>query len=79
MLNFFKKWKPKGKMYSLQCNQCKSGFLSSYFLDAPICGRCLQKVKSLESTVDHQKNCQDCGKSGVIYGKDQCYSCYFKF
>ena len=77
MIDFFRRWKPKGKMYSLKCNQCHSGFLSSYDLDAPICGKCLQKVKSLDSTIDQTKNCARCGTTGVMYGKEQCHSCYF--
>ena len=52
-VGLFNRWKPKGKMYSLKCTQCGAGFLSSYNLDAPICGKCLQKAKSLDSTVDH--------------------------
>jgi hypothetical protein len=72
-------WKPKGKMYSLKCNQCGEGFLSSYALEAPICGKCLQKAKSLDSTIEHEKNCTKCGSAGVIYGKEYCYSCYFNF
>ncbi len=66
-------------MYSLKCMQCGAGFLSSYNLDAPICGKCLQKAKSLDSTVDHEKVCSKCGNSGVIYGKELCHSCYFGF
>lgn len=72
-------WKPKGKMYSLKCTQCGAGFLSSYNLDAPICGKCLQKAKSLDSTVEYEKQCAGCGAQGVIYGKQYCYSCYFGF
>ncbi|AIF82461.1 hypothetical protein NTE_00379 [Candidatus Nitrososphaera evergladensis SR1] len=72
-------WKPKGKMYSLRCGQCGEGFLSSYHLEAPICGKCLQKAKSLNSTIEHEKQCQGCGSQGVIYGKQYCYSCYFGF
>jgi ribosomal protein L37E len=79
MINLFRRWKPKGKMYSLRCSQCGSGFLSSYDLEAPICGKCLQKAKSLDSTIDHDKICIKCGKRGVIYGKEQCHSCYFGF
>jgi hypothetical protein len=56
-------------MYSLRCTQCGSGFLSSYNLEAPICGKCLQKAKSLDSTIDYDKVCTKCGKNGVIYGK----------
>jgi hypothetical protein len=48
-------------------------------LEAPICGKCLQKAKSLDSTVDYDKICTRCGKKGVIYGKKQCHSCYFGF
>ncbi len=72
-------WKPKGKMYSLKCNQCGDGFLSSYALEVPICGKCLQKAKSLDSTIEHEKHCVKCGSAGVIYGKEYCYSCYFNF
>ena len=79
MTGLFRRWKPKGKMYSLKCTQCGEGFLSSYNLDAPICGTCLQKAKSLDSTIDHDKVCENCGTAGVIYGKDRCYSCYFGF
>jgi hypothetical protein len=75
----FKGWKPKGKMYSLRCNQCGQGFLSSYQLEAPICGICIQKAKSLTSTIEHEKVCAGCGNQGVMYGKEQCYSCYFGF
>ncbi len=66
-------------MYSLRCGQCGQGFLSSYQLEAPICGKCLQKAKSLDSTVEHEKQCARCGSQGVIYGKQYCYSCYFGF
>jgi ribosomal protein L37E len=79
MINLFKRWKPKGKMYSLRCSQCGSGFLSSYDLEAPICSKCLQKAKSLDSTIDSEKVCRKCGKNGVIYGKQECHSCYFGF
>jgi hypothetical protein len=30
VISIFRRWKPKGKMFSLKCNQCGSGFLSSY-------------------------------------------------
>jgi len=79
MITIFRRRKPKGKMYSLSCTQCGSGFLSSYSLEAPICGKCLQKAKSLDSTIDFDKVCSSCGKVGVIYGKEQCHSCYFAF
>jgi ribosomal protein L37E len=79
MINLFRPWKPKGKMYSLRCSQCGTGFLSSYNLDAPICGKCLQRAKSLDSTIDYEKVCNKCGKRGVIYRKEQCHSCYFGF
>jgi ribosomal protein L37E len=79
MINIFRGWKPKRKMYSLRCNQCGSGFLSSFDLEAPICGKCMQKVKSLDSTVDYEKTCSKCGIRGVIYGKETCHSCYFGF
>src|SRR5437867_12674177 len=75
----FKGWKPKGKMYSLRCNQCGQGFLSSYQLEAPICGTCIQKAKSLTSTIEHEKVCTGCGNQGVMYGKEQCYACYFGY
>jgi hypothetical protein len=39
VISIFRRRKPKGKMYSLRCNQCGSGFLSSFNLDAPICCR----------------------------------------
>ena len=39
----------------------------------------LTKAKSLDSTIDYDKVCTKCGKNGVIYGKKQCYSCYFGF
>jgi len=78
-VGLFKRWKPKGKMYSLRCTQCGAGFLSSYNLEAPICGKCLQKAKSLDSTVDQEKACVKCGTQGVIYGKEYCHSCYFGF
>ena len=45
----FRRWRPKGKMYSLRCNQCGNGFLSSFALEAPVCGRCMQKIKSSDS------------------------------
>lgn len=77
VISFFRRGKPKGKMFSLKCNQCGSGFLSSYDLKAPICRKCLQKAKSLDSTIDYDKICTKCGKNGVIYGKRQCHSCYF--
>jgi ribosomal protein L37E len=79
VISIFRRWKPQGKMFSLRCNQCGSGFLSSYDLEAPICGKCLQKAKSLDSTVDYDKICTKCGKNGIIYGKKQCHSCYFGF
>ena len=40
-------------MYSLKCSQCGNGFLSSYSLEAPICGSCMQAAKSLDSTIDY--------------------------
>jgi ribosomal protein S27AE len=70
VISIFRRWKPKGKMFSLRCNQCGSGFLSSYDLEAPICGKCLQKAKSSDSTIDYDKVCTKCGNSGVIYGKN---------
>jgi hypothetical protein len=42
VISILRRWKPKGKMFSLKCNQCGSGFLSSYDLEAPICGKCLK-------------------------------------
>ena len=78
-MKLFRTWKPKGKMYSLKCNQCGSGFLSSYHLEAPICGVCLQKAKSLDSTIEYDKKCITCGRQGVIYRKEYCHSCYFGF
>lgn len=79
LINIFRRWKPKGQMYSLRCFQCGSGFLSSYNLEAPICGKCIQKAKSLDSTIDYEKECSKCGNRGVIYGKEMCHSCYFGF
>jgi hypothetical protein len=35
MFNKFKRWKQKGKMYSLRRFQCGFGFLSSFNLEAP--------------------------------------------
>jgi hypothetical protein len=74
MINLFRAWKPKGKMYSFRCSQCSLGFLSSYYLEAPICGKCLQKTKSLDSTVDYDKSTQNAAivelftaKSSVIH------------
>ena len=77
LMNPFRRWKPKGKMYSLKCSQCGNGFLSSYSLDAPICGSCMQSAKSLDSTIDYETECTTCGNRGVIYSKKQCHSCYF--
>jgi ribosomal protein L37E len=79
MFGVFRRWKPKGQMYSLTCFQCGSGFLSSFNLEAPICGKCMQKTKSLDSTVDYEKMCSKCGNRGVIYRKEMCHSCYFGF
>jgi len=59
----------KRKMYSLRCSQRGSGFLCSFNHDAPICGKCLQKAKSLDFTIDQEKKCIKCGKTGVIYSK----------
>jgi hypothetical protein len=78
-MNIFRRWKPKGKMYSFRCFQCGSAFLSSFNLEAPICGKCIQKAKSLDSTIDNEKLCTKCGNRGVIYGKEMCYCCYFGF
>lgn len=66
-------------MYSFRCFQCGSGFLSSFNLEAPICGKCIQKAKSLDSTIDYDKVYLKCGNKGVIYGKEMCHSCYFGF
>ena len=77
--NPFRKWKPRGKIYSFRCSQCGDVFISSHNLDAPLCDKCIQKIKSLDSTVDNEKKCSECGNSGVIYGKDRCHSCYFSF
>jgi ribosomal protein L37E len=79
VLNIFRRWRPKGKMYSFRCLQCGSGFLSSFNFEAPICGKCIQKAKSLDSTIDDEKVCIKCGNRGVIYGKENCHSCYFGF
>jgi hypothetical protein len=79
MIGFFRRWKPKGKMYSLKCSTCGSAFLSSFDLEAPICGKCIQKAKSLDSTIDNEHACIKCGNMGVIYGKEMCHSCYFGF
>ena len=78
-MRLFRRWKPNGRMYSLRCNQCGSGFLSSFNLEAPICGKCMQKAKSLDSTMDYEKVCNKCGVRGVIYEKGSCHSCYFGF
>lgn len=67
MFGVFRRWKPKGQMYSLRCFQCGSGFLSSFNLEASICGKCMQKTKSLDSTVDYEKICSKCGNRGVNY------------
>lgn len=77
--NPFRKWKPKGKIYSFKCTQCGDVFISSHNLEAPLCNKCIQKIKSLDSTVDNEKKCSECGNLGVIYGKDRCHSCYFSF
>ena len=61
-----KTWKPKGKIYSLKCNQCGDGFISNHPMEAPICGICLQKVKSIDLTVDTEKKCIICGRNGVF-------------
>lgn len=79
MINIHKRWKPKGKMYSLRCNQCGEGFISSFDLEAPICGKCMQKAKSLDLTIDNEVVCSKCDNKGVIYGKTMCHSCYFGF
>jgi len=70
-MNIFRSWKPKGKMYSSRCFQCGSAFLSSFSLEAPICGKCIQKAKSLDSTIDSEKLCTKCGNRGVIYGEEK--------
>lgn len=69
----------KGQDVQLKVQPVRGGFLSSYALEAPICGKCLQKAKSLDSTIEHEKQCAKCGSAGVIYGKEYCYSCYFNF
>ena len=71
-------WKPKGKIYSLKCNQCGEGFLYKRNMDAPICGRCIQEIKSSNSTINHEKSCIICGKKGVIKSSEKCNECYFK-
>jgi hypothetical protein len=79
MINIFRRWKPKGQMYSLRRFQCGCGFLSSFNLEAPICGKCIQKTKSLDSTVDYETECSKCANRGVIYRKELCHFCYFGF
>jgi hypothetical protein len=61
----------------MKYRQTGSGFLSSFNLDAPICGRCMQIAKSLDSITDYENVCSRCGKKGVIYSKKMCHSCYF--
>ena len=80
ILNWIRKktWKPKGKIYSLKCNQCKEGFISNQPMEAPICGSCLQKIKSIDLTVDLEKKCVICGRKGAIYSSNKCNDCYFK-
>jgi ribosomal protein L37E len=39
----------------------------------------MQKAKSLDSTIDFEKSCKECGNNGVIYKKEVCYNCYFGF
>jgi len=56
-----------------------SSFLSSFNLEAAICGKCIQKAKSLDSTIDYETICLKCGNRRVIYGKEMCYTCYFGF
>ena len=73
-----KTWKPKGKIYSLKCNQCGDGFISNHPMEAPICGMCLQKIKSIDLTVDTEKKCIICGRNGAIYSSNKCNDCYFK-
>jgi hypothetical protein len=73
-----KTWKPKGKIYSLKCNQCGDGFISNHPMEAPICGICLQKVKSIDLTVDTEKKCIICGRNGAVYSSNKCNDCYFK-
>jgi ribosomal protein S27E len=79
MIGLFRRWKPKGKMYSLRCSSCGYAFLSSFDLEAPIYGKCIQKAKSLDSTIDSEHACIKCGNLGVIYGKEMCHSYYFGF
>lgn len=71
-------WKPKGKMYSLKCNQCGNGFLSSYPMEAPICGFCLQKVKSPKTNINYGKRCIICGKKGTVNTSEKCHDCHNK-
>jgi len=73
-----KTWKPKGKIYSLKCNQCGDGFISNHLMEAPICGICLQKIKSIDLTVDTEKKCIICGRNGAVYSSNKCNDCYFK-
>ena len=73
-----KTWKPKGKIYSLKCNQCGNGFISNHSMEAPICGICLQKIKSIDLTVDTEKKCIICGRNGAVYSSNKCNDCYFK-
>jgi len=80
ILNWIRRltWKPKGKMYSLKCNQCGKGFLSSYSMEAPICGYCLQKIKAPKNTVNYGKKCSICGQKGTIDTSDKCSVCFNK-
>jgi hypothetical protein len=80
IINWIRKktWKPKGKIYSLKCNQCKEGFISNHPMEAPICGSCLQKIKSIDLTIDIEKKCIICGRNGAVYSSNKCNDCYFK-
>jgi hypothetical protein len=50
----------------------------AHSMDAPICGHCLQRVKSHDATINTEKHCRVCGKIGTIHSSDKCDSCYFK-
>jgi hypothetical protein len=72
----FRRWKPKGKVYSLRCFQCEHGFLASINLEAPIWDKCMQKAKSLDSDRDYDKICSKGSNKGAIYAKEVHHSCY---
>ncbi len=65
-------------MYSFRCNRCKNGFISSMKIEEPICGKCIQFIKSLDYTINNEKICSSCGKEGVLYSKEKCPECYFR-